>query len=74
MKDGFDRFMEFLETYEPLSISRVFEYSYCVETDDDLRYVFIDYRFRFLFQSFDSPDEVELEEFFEGIYDYYFWR
>lgn len=32
-KDGFARFMDFLEAYEPLSISKVFEYSYCVETD-----------------------------------------
>lgn len=41
-KDGFVRFMDFLEAYEPLNISKVFEYSYCVETDDNLRYIFVD--------------------------------
>lgn len=71
-KEGFFRFMDFLETYEPLSISNVFEYSYCVETDDDLRYIFVDYRFRNLFHSFDSPDIVEMDEFFEGINEFYF--
>lgn len=71
-KAGFSRFMDFLETYEPLSISTVFEYSYCVETDDDLRYIFVDYRFKPLFHTFDRPDEVDLDEFFEGIDEYYF--
>lgn len=66
--------MDFLETYEPLSITKVFEYSYCVETYDDLRYIFVDYRFKPLFDSFDKPDEIEVEEFFDGIDDYYFRR
>lgn len=71
-KDGFARFMDFLETYEPLSVSKVFEYSYCVETDDDLRYIFVDYRFKPLFHGFCRPDEVDIEEFFEGLDRYYF--
>lgn len=64
--------MDFLETYEPLSISKVFEYSYCVETNDDLRYIFVDYRFKPLFHGFCKPDEIDMEEFFEGIVEYYF--
>lgn len=71
-KDGFSRFMDFLETYEPFSISKVFEYSYCVETDDDLRYIFVDRRFKSLFHGFCKPDEVDMEEFFEGLDEYYF--
>lgn len=68
-KNGFDMFIDFLETYEPLHISRIFESSYCVETDDDLKYVFVDHRLKSLFLDCDC---VELGEFFEGIDDYYF--
>lgn len=64
--------MDFLETYEPLSISKVFEYSYCVETNDDLRYIFVDYRFSPLFHGLCRSDEIDMEEFFEGIVEYYF--
>ena len=71
-KEGFSRFMDFLEIYEPLSIFMVFEHSYCVETDDSLRYIFVDYRFRNLFHSFDWNDFVEMDEFFEGIDEFYF--
>lgn len=71
-KDGFEAFLGFLEEYEPQSISKVFKASYCVETDDDLRYIFVDRRFKPLFQTFDKPDEIELEQFFEGIDDFYF--
>lgn len=71
-KDGFARFMDFLEAYEPLSISKVFEYSYCVETDDNLRYIFVDYRFKPLFHRFCRSDEIDMEEFFEGLVEYYF--
>lgn len=71
-KDGFDSFMDFLENYEPFSILKVFEYSYCVETDDNLRYIFVDRRFKPLFHTFDRPDEVELDEFFDDISNYYF--
>ncbi len=72
-QDGFDIFMDFLETYKPFSISRVFEHSYCVETDDDLRYIFVDYRFKNLARSFDDAiDYAELDEFLEGIDTYYF--
>lgn len=71
-QDGFDIFMNFLETYEPFSIFKVFESAYCVETDDGLRYIFVDYRFRPLFHKFDNPDEMNLDEFLEGIDEFYF--
>lgn len=72
-QDGFDMFMDFLETYEPCSISKVFNYSYCVETDDDLRYIFVDRRFKKLALTFDDAiDYVLLNDFFDGIAAYYF--
>lgn len=72
-QDSFDVFMDFLETYEPFSISKEFRHSYCVETDDDLRYIFIDYRFKSLAKKFDDViDYVDLDEFLEGIDEYYF--
>ena len=71
-KDSFAKFMDFLEFYEPQSITRVFESSYCVDTDDDLRYVFVDYRFGPLFENLGDSDEIWEDEFFCGLYDYYF--
>lgn len=73
VQDSFDIFMNFLESYEPFSIQKVFEYSYCVETDDDLRYIFVDYRFKNLASTFDDViDYVDSDKFFEGIDEYYF--
>lgn len=71
-KDSYDMFVSFLEEYEPFSIRRTYDASYCVETDDDLRYIFIDHRLKSVFQNFDKPDEVGVDEFFEGIDEYYF--
>lgn len=71
-QESFYIFLDFLETYEPSSISKVFKPAYCVETDDDLRYIFVDYRFRNLFHSFCTPDIIEKDEFFEGINEFYF--
>lgn len=69
--DSFDVFMDFLETFEPFSIQQVFEDSSCVETDDDLRYLFVDYRLEHLFQKSET-DFVDMDEFFEGINEFYF--
>lgn len=75
-QDAYEDFIAFLELYEPLAIKKRFDPAYCVETDDDLRYIFVDYRFEKLFLNFDTPDYVDAEEFFEGIDEYYFgfWR
>lgn len=71
VKSAFNDFMGFLEHFEPNAISRTFESSYGVETDDDLKYIFVDYRFKNLFLK-DKPDYVEMDEFFEGIDEFYF--
>lgn len=71
-KEGFDLFMDFLISYEPLSIKQVFHSSYCVETDDDLRYIFVDYRFKNLFSNICRPDFISMDEFFLSIDCTYF--
>ena len=67
-QSGFAIFMDFLEKYNPLGILKVFEHSYCVETDDNYRYIFIDRRLRNLFKKVDAIDEVDSGEFFETLY------
>lgn len=68
---AFSNFMTFLETYEPLSITNVYECSYCVEVDD-IRYMFVDRRFKKLTKSFDLiVDHIDMDEFFEDLGEYY---
>lgn len=77
---GFEVFMDYLETFESESIYQVFEYSYCVETDDRIRYIFVDHRFEKLFLNMDKPniDIIIADEFFDSLYDYYedkeYWK
>lgn len=71
-QDAFSMFMDFLEKYEPLNISGVFEYSYCVDMygfgKEDLRYIFIDYKARSMLpDAFDDASEIDEDEFFESI-------
>lgn len=70
VKDGYNIFLDYLENIDPWSIKRELKASYCVETDDDLRYVFIDYRFKNLFKTFGTPDFIDLDEFLEGLFYY----
>lgn len=57
-------FIEFLGWNHPWNIKHCHDAAYCVETDDDLKYVFVDYRFEHLFN---ESDVVDVDEFFEGI-------
>lgn len=69
----FADFLDFLETCEPGAISRVLEYSYAVDTNDGIRYVFSDYRFKDLFFNMDSGVYIlYADEFFNDMGDYYF--
>lgn len=61
---AYDIFVKFLEENYPWNIKRFLDAAYCVETDDDLKYVFVDYRFRNLFN---KSDVIDVDEFFEGI-------
>ncbi len=72
VKKGFLRFIDFLEEFEPLSITKIFEHSYCVQIDVGIRYLFIDYRFKPLSKHFsDDISYMELDELLEGVDDYY---
>ena len=67
---AFQRFLKFLQESEPWTIVMVNNPLKCIKTDDDLYYIFVDYRMDFVFQKI-SPDIVDVEEFFEGINEYY---
>lgn len=47
-------------------IQRIWYNENCVETDDDLRYIFVDYRYRPLFEKM-GADFITSDEFFEDI-------
>lgn len=61
---SYDIFVEFLYENHPWNIKHCYDAAYCVEADDDLKYVFVDYRFEHLF---DRSDVIDVDEFFEGI-------
>ncbi len=69
-QDAFDIFVQFLEEVEPFSILEVYENCLCVDTDDDLRYVFVDYHLEHEFDKL-TLDILDADEFFEGLEDYY---
>lgn len=71
-QDAFDVFVQFLEEVEPFSILEVYENCLCVDTDDDLRYVFVDYHLANEFSKM-TPDILDADEFFEGLVEYYGW-
>lgn len=64
-QDSYDQFVSFLDSFEPWSIKETYNAAYCVETDDDLRYIFIDRRLNTWFQLFDHPDEID--EYYFGV-------
>lgn len=70
VEDVYDWFVLFLEEHEPWSIVDTWDAAYCVETDDNLRYIFVDYRMRNLFKNI-TPDYIDVDQFLEGIEDYY---
>lgn len=67
---AFDFFMCILECDYPGVIRRKYESELCVETDDDLRYIFVDWRMSEIFREM-TPDIMDEEDFFEGLED---WR
>lgn len=62
----FQMFLEFLYDLEPQSVRQVFSECNCVETDDDLRYIFIYHRFLHDFLYL-KPDILDADRFFEDI-------
>lgn len=67
-QNDFQFFLNYLNYCDPYSVSRVFRHSYCVETDGNLRYIFVDYRFKNLAWEFDDEiDYIGSDEFFDDI-------
>lgn len=68
---SYEIFLEFLDENEPWHIKKIYDAAYCVETDDDLKYVFLDYRLGGLFS---EEDCVDVNSFFDGINSFYYNR
>ena len=63
--DSFDIFVSYLEEHDPWCIRKVYEPSYCVETNDDLRYIFVDFR---MVKYFHFTDDIYgVDEFFDRL-------
>ena len=66
MQDAMDAFDIFVESLCEWEIQRCFEASLCVETTDDIKYLFIDERFDFVFDRF-KEDIITVDEFLEDV-------
>lgn len=69
MQDAIDAFDIFVESLCEWEIQRCFESSLCVETTDDIKYLFIDERFEYRFDRF-REDIVSVDEFLEDMEDW----
>lgn len=69
--DAFEEYLSFLYDNDPWCIKKIFEHCNCVETDEDLRYIFIDQRFKSIFEGM-RPDIIFESDFFDGIHEYYY--
>lgn len=66
MQDAMDAFDIFVSSLCEWHIKRCFESSLCVETTDDIKYLFIDERFDFVFDRF-KEDIITVDEFLEDV-------
>ena len=69
-QEAYDLFINMLEENNPLCVLAADPYMLTVDTDDDLRYVFIDYRLLDLFERL-TPDILDVDRFFEDWEAYY---
>ena len=69
-QDAFDLFVHMLEMECPWTILEADPHMLSVWTDDDLQYVFIDYRLLDLFERL-TPDILDVDQFFEDWEAYY---
>lgn len=67
---AFRYFFDILNYNDPWFIKNVFKHSLCVETDDVLRYIFVDHRYVSALEEL-KPDILDADEFFEDIEEYY---
>lgn len=66
---AFRLFLDILDDNEPWSIQNLFEEENCVETDDDLRYMFIDRRVVHVFDRM-RPDVEDLSDFLKSLFQF----
>lgn len=69
MQDAMDAFDIFVSSLCDWEIQRCFESSLCVETMDDIKYLFIDERFEFQFNRY-KQDIISVDEFLEDMEDW----
>ena len=67
---AFLTFLDFIQE-NGIIINEVYRHCLCVETDDDLRYIFVDYRMEDQFKKM-NPDIIWIGTFFEEIYQYFY--
>lgn len=70
---AFKIFLDFLLNNEPWHRLKIFDYANMVETDDNLRYIFVSYEYSETFKNM-KPDLVDLYDFLNGIDEFYYSR
>lgn len=70
-QEAFYHFLSYIAEYGSAQIKHKWEYCNCVETDEDLRYIFVDQRYGDKFSRMD-PDIVGEKCFFKLLDDYIF--
>lgn len=64
--DRFHQFVEFISVFGHEEIVEMYDKAYCVITDADLKYVFVDWRLAPLFKDTEA-DIIDEGEFFENL-------
>lgn len=62
--DAFYMFLKMLQEIEPWRIQYIYDACYCVEMDDNLRYIFTDYRRKGIYRN-TCADYISMDEFFD---------
>lgn len=65
-KEAFNLFIRWVEEYYLWDVLEIFSHCFCIETDENLRYMFIDRRMKKVFDHL-HPDIVEEKDFFHDI-------
>lgn len=65
---AFISFLDYELNFDANLILRADKFSNSIDTDDDLRYVFIPYQFEHMFDD-DMPDKVQMGDFFNDLMD-----
>lgn len=71
--EAFNLFLQFLDDNEPCTVRKIFESGNALETYDDLRYIFVDYRMWECFKKQSGVEFIDVGEFFEGINEFYYY-